>query len=409
VAPRAVGPPAFHGAQERPQPRHVGLGRPEALRALQQHGGGPQHPGALQRPLPRPHDGRGRPERTDLSPVLLRERLLQPPVGRAGRLVGDHLPGLDGELEAGWHVGPPAPQQRVGRWFVERVLHLDQREAPHVGGHRRRPPAQPDPHPVTGGRRPLARQRLAHHRADARGRAGQPRQRGTHRTQAPGVDALVPSRRCGTSGSVPPAQDAQDGGGAPLPHVPPAERAARGPPPWPVPMNEDGPHRGADPDLAAVTARLLAAGCVAAAAEAASFLAAAPDRRTLDSWLVRREQGEPPAWITGTTTFCGRTLHVSPGVYVPRAQTEELARRAASVLPPGGRALDLCTGTGAVAAHLRARVPTAAVIGGRSRRHGGRMCPPQRRPRAGGRPRRAPASWTALRRGDGRGALRAER
>jgi release factor glutamine methyltransferase len=108
---------------------------------------------------------------------------------------------------------------------------------------------------------------------------------------------------------------------------------------------------------------LLAAGCVAAAEEAASFLAAAPDGRTLDSWLVRREQGEPPAWITGTTTFCGRTLHVSPGVYVPRAQTEELARRAASVLPPGGRALDLCTGTGAVAAHVRARVPTAAVIG----------------------------------------------
>ncbi|MCU1463842.1 MAG: methyltransferase [Acidimicrobiales bacterium] len=61
--------------------------------------------------------------------------------------------------------------------------------------------------------------------------------------------------------------------------------------------------------------------------------------------------------------FGGRTLHVAPGVYVPRAQTEALARRAASLLPPHGRAVDLCTGAGAVAAHLMTEVPTARVIG----------------------------------------------
>jgi release factor glutamine methyltransferase len=49
-------------------------------------------------------------------------------------------------------------------------------------------------------------------------------------------------------------------------------------------------------------------------------------------------------------------------VYVPRPQTEELARRAAGLLPERGRALDVCTGSGAVAAHLRAAVPTASVI-----------------------------------------------
>lgn len=128
-------------------------------------------------------------------------------------------------------------------------------------------------------------------------------------------------------------------------------------------MSVGRPDAGVDRVLAAVTDRLLAAGCVASAEEAALFLAAAPDRRTLDSWLHRREQGEPPAWITGTTTFCGRTLHVAPGVYVPRTQTEELARRAASLLPAHGRAVDLCTGAGAVAAHLRHRVPTASVLG----------------------------------------------
>jgi len=93
------------------------------------------------------------------------------------------------------------------------------------------------------------------------------------------------------------------------------------------------------------------------------LLAAAPDGDTLESWILRREQGEPLAWITGSVVFCGRTLHLTRGVYVPRIQTEELARRAAALLPGEGRAVDLCTGAGAVAAHLIASVPTAAVIG----------------------------------------------
>jgi release factor glutamine methyltransferase len=61
--------------------------------------------------------------------------------------------------------------------------------------------------------------------------------------------------------------------------------------------------------------------------------------------------------------FCGQPLHLAPGVYVPRLHTEELARRAAALLPDHGRAIDLCTGAGAVAAHLSTLVPTATVIG----------------------------------------------
>ena len=68
-------------------------------------------------------------------------------------------------------------------------------------------------------------------------------------------------------------------------------------------------------------------------------------------------------WITGRLTFCGRRVNMAPGVYVPRPQTEELARRAAALLAPGGVGVDLCTGGGPVAAHLAARVPTARVIG----------------------------------------------
>jgi release factor glutamine methyltransferase len=118
-----------------------------------------------------------------------------------------------------------------------------------------------------------------------------------------------------------------------------------------------------DPRLAAVVGRLTAAGCISAGEEAEELLAAAPDAPTLEGWLRRRERGEPLEWLTGTVTFCGRPLRVLPDVYVPRRQTEELAHRAARLLPDGGRALDLCTGSGAVAAHLRARVPTATVVG----------------------------------------------
>ena len=116
-------------------------------------------------------------------------------------------------------------------------------------------------------------------------------------------------------------------------------------------------------DIEALTDRLYRAGCVAADEEAEELVAAAPDDVTLEAWVRRREQGEPLAWIIGTMTFGGRPLVVDPGVYVPRYQTEELARRAAAVLPAQGRAVDLATGSGAVAAHLRAVVPGATVVG----------------------------------------------
>jgi release factor glutamine methyltransferase len=113
-----------------------------------------------------------------------------------------------------------------------------------------------------------------------------------------------------------------------------------------------------------VTARLVAAGCVAAEEEAGTILAAAPDDDTVEEWVARREQGEPLAWITGTVRFCGRDLRVDPGVFVPRPQTEELARHAGLLLADGGRhAADLCTGAGAVAAHLAAEVPETSVVG----------------------------------------------
>jgi len=116
-------------------------------------------------------------------------------------------------------------------------------------------------------------------------------------------------------------------------------------------------------DPASLAARLAAAGCVAPEEEAAELLAAAPDAETLERWVARRSSGVPLPWLTGRTTFAGLVLHIDPGVYVPRPQTEELARRAAGHLPPKGRAVDLCTGSGAVAAALRAAAPEGSVVG----------------------------------------------
>ena len=78
--------------------------------------------------------------------------------------------------------------------------------------------------------------------------------------------------------------------------------------------------------------------------------------------MARRLTGEPLAWITGTVTFCGRRVRIAPGVYVPRAQSELLAQRAARRLPDDGAAIDVCTGSGALAVVLAAARPVARVV-----------------------------------------------
>jgi release factor glutamine methyltransferase len=55
-------------------------------------------------------------------------------------------------------------------------------------------------------------------------------------------------------------------------------------------------------------------------------------------------------------------IRVDPGVYVPRWQSEQLARRAVDRLPATGAAVDLCTGTGAIARTLTTYRPGARVV-----------------------------------------------
>ena len=116
----------------------------------------------------------------------------------------------------------------------------------------------------------------------------------------------------------------------------------------------------ADGDL---VERLTAAGFVAAADEAAELReAAAGDAGRLKRMVDRRLSGEPLAWITGRVEFCGLQIAVAPGVYVPRWHSEVLAERAVRHLPEWGVAVDICSGSGAIAAVLSARRPRATVL-----------------------------------------------
>ncbi len=108
---------------------------------------------------------------------------------------------------------------------------------------------------------------------------------------------------------------------------------------------------------------LARAGCIACDEEAAELIAAADgDDDQLAQFVRRRIAGEPTAWIVGQVQFCGLTVKVGPGVYVPRWQTEPLAERASALLSDNGMAIDVCTGSGAIAVVLRARHPSARVV-----------------------------------------------
>ena len=120
---------------------------------------------------------------------------------------------------------------------------------------------------------------------------------------------------------------------------------------------------GAGGNLPGLAARLAAAGFVAADEEAAELAQAAGRLGVgLEELVERRLAGEPLAWITGSVTFCGAAVIVLPGVYVPRWQSEPLVSRAVGHLPQDGVAVDVCTGSGAIAAALKRSRPRARIV-----------------------------------------------
>jgi len=107
--------------------------------------------------------------------------------------------------------------------------------------------------------------------------------------------------------------------------------------------------------------RLRAAGCVFAEDEARLLVTQASSESELAAMVDRRVSGLPLEQVLGWAEFGGLRMHVEPGVFVPRRRTELLVDTAADLCRPRAVVVDMCCGTGAVAAVLLARCPTVEV------------------------------------------------
>jgi release factor glutamine methyltransferase len=82
--------------------------------------------------------------------------------------------------------------------------------------------------------------------------------------------------------------------------------------------------------------------------------------------IKRRRAGEPVAYVIGAREFYGLEIRVDSRVLIPRPDTEvlvEVALEATHARHLGGRALDLCTGSGCVAIAFAKHRPTWQVTG----------------------------------------------
>ena len=81
--------------------------------------------------------------------------------------------------------------------------------------------------------------------------------------------------------------------------------------------------------------------------------------------VARRATGEPPAYVTGKTTFLDLTLEVGRGAFIPRQSSEFMATQAMRRLRGRPRPVhvDLATGIGPVALSVASSVRSARVFG----------------------------------------------
>ena len=86
---------------------------------------------------------------------------------------------------------------------------------------------------------------------------------------------------------------------------------------------------------------------------------------TAESYVERRLNGEPLAYITESTEFYGIPIIVKKGVLIPRSDTELLVETAIDLLTGrkmDARILDLCTGTGCIACAIAHEMPATRIV-----------------------------------------------
>ena len=87
-------------------------------------------------------------------------------------------------------------------------------------------------------------------------------------------------------------------------------------------------------------------------------------QKLIKEHMERRAAGEPVAYITGTKEFWSIPIRVTPDVLIPRPETELVVERALEIVGKKDRRvdiLDLCTGSGCIAAALATELPQAQI------------------------------------------------
>jgi len=125
--------------------------------------------------------------------------------------------------------------------------------------------------------------------------------------------------------------------------------------------------RNADVDAELLLGHVLGLSRGQVQAKAVTDAAVDPEQRlAVIEAIERRAAREPLQHITGRAPFRSLELAVGPGVFVPRPETESVAQLAIDALlavpNPAPRAIDLGTGSGAIAIALATEVPQAEVV-----------------------------------------------
>ncbi|WP_446664533.1 peptide chain release factor N(5)-glutamine methyltransferase [Flexivirga sp. B27] len=82
-----------------------------------------------------------------------------------------------------------------------------------------------------------------------------------------------------------------------------------------------------------------------------------------DELVEQRSTRVPLQHLTGAAPFRSLELHVGPGVFVPRPETELLVDLVLAEVGdrPAAQVVDLCTGSGAIALAIKSETPSASV------------------------------------------------